>query len=182
MIIIFMVDYIDNLYIEINNYKKEELTNKYLQLLQKYNIDIINFLFFTTHNFIMDYEKYKQKIDRIQQEKFRNELIELYGNKCLLTGVSIFEACHIIPFSDCDFSNKYDKNNGVLLKNDLHHLFDNYLFSINPDTQCIEFDESFFINVNNKNEYERFNGLKINVILNEQTKNNLLVHYLNFIN
>jgi hypothetical protein len=78
--------------------------------------------------------------------------------------------------------NRYDKYNGLLLRADLHVLFDNYTFSINPDTFIIEFDKDFFILTNDITEYKKFDGMKININFNEKVKINLMEHYNDFIN
>lgn len=177
-----MIDFINELFKKIKEIKKEKIKQQYFELMEIYNIDILRFLFLQAHNIIFDDEQYYKQIKRIYQSKFRNELSELYGNKCIVSKVSNFQACHIQPFSKCDFSNKYDKYNGILLKADLHELFDNYIFSINPDTFIIEFNYKFWNDENNSKEYKRFDGLKLNLENNEILKRNLLEHYNLFIN
>ena len=72
-------------------------------------------------------------IVRDKQSSFRNKLLKRYKNKCALTGQleKVCEACHIIPFSECqDVFKKYDVNNGILLTRNLHKLYDQNLFYI----------------------------------------------------
>lgn len=67
------------------------------------------------------------------QAEFRKKLFDKYGTSCMLTGCKIpavIEAAHIIPFSD---SQDHDDNNGLLLRADLHKLYDSNLLGIEPD-------------------------------------------------
>ena len=175
-----MLETINNLYYQIQKYNNDDLINEYLMLLAIYNINILNYLFFEIHNFVFDEKKYRNDLIRIHQNKFRNELINLYKG-CIITGVSNFQACHIIPFCNSDYNNKYDKYNGILLKADLHELFDKYIFSINPESFKIEFDDEYFKDPKNKEEYGRFNGFELTIEKNDKLKYNLLEHYNNFI-
>lgn len=62
--------------------------------------------------------------ERKNQEKFRDDIIDAYGCRCLLTGESIptvLEAAHIIPVQH----NGTDVTaNGICLRVDVHRLFD----------------------------------------------------------
>lgn len=78
--------------------------------------------------------------------------------------------------------NKYNKYNGILLKADLHELFDEYFFSIEPNTHCIVFNKDFFNNKFNKEEYGRFENNILNLPNNEELRKYLTVHYNAFLN
>lgn len=68
------------------------------------------------------------------QQKFRSDLKSAYQNKCALTGcavVEVLEAAHIIGFRG-DHTNHVQ--NGLLLRADVHTLFDMGLVGIDPDT------------------------------------------------
>ncbi|TPK96987.1 MULTISPECIES: HNH endonuclease [unclassified Mesorhizobium] len=71
---------------------------------------------------------------RPEQAAFRRALIRLYGTKCLISGnqvEAVIEAAHIVPFSEgVEFRN--DVGNGLLLRADIHTLFDKSLISIRP--------------------------------------------------
>jgi hypothetical protein len=171
-----MTEY-NNLYNQIIIIKKNDLSIKFLEMLDSYNNDILNYYFYLIHNFIFDYDTHKEKIIRICQKKFRNELIVLYDKKCIISGVSNFEACHIEPFCDSDLDNKYNKYNGILLRSDLHSLFDKYIFSINPNTLQIEFNANFLNNEADYNVYNQYNNLKIKIISEPKLIENLTKHY-----
>jgi hypothetical protein len=66
------------------------------------------------------------------QPKFRNALVRRYGNSCMISGckvMDIVEACHIYPYHRGEISNT---ENGLLLRSDLHTLFDLGLIAIRP--------------------------------------------------
>ncbi len=68
------------------------------------------------------------------QGKFRSNLLKAYDERCAVTGcaiVAILEAAHILPHrgSASDFV-----QNGILLRSDIHTLFDLGLLQIDPET------------------------------------------------
>ena len=97
----------------------------------EYNIDLT-----MIHDLLPEMEDLNAMIG---QEEFKQELIDRYGKKCILTGCDTFDACHIIPFSD---SENMDPDNGLLLNPTHHRMFDNYEWSINPNTLQIEINYS----------------------------------------
>lgn len=71
-------------------------------------------------------------VRRQGQQTFRNALLELYGSACVFTGCSIVEildAAHIIPYSEKGTSTN-DPRNGLLLRTDIHTLFDLHLIAV----------------------------------------------------
>lgn len=70
---------------------------------------------------------------RTGQRDFRSALLERYGAVCCVTGCEIerlIEAAHIIPYRGAQTN---DQDNGLLLRVDIHRLFDEYLVSIEPE-------------------------------------------------
>lgn len=71
---------------------------------------------------------------RPQQAAFKLALVRLYGARCLVSGnrvEAVIEAAHIVPFAEgVEFRN--DIGNGLLLRADIHTLFDKALISIRP--------------------------------------------------
>ena len=66
------------------------------------------------------------------QTKFRNALINRYGHNCAVSGptsLHVLEAAHIIPYRGDDTNHV---ENGILLRADLHTLFDLGLVRISP--------------------------------------------------
>jgi hypothetical protein len=71
------------------------------------------------------------------QPQFRERLIGAYGARCAITGcdiVDVLEAAHIIPYRGGDTN---CVANGLLLRADLHTLFDLGLLSIEPRTLTV---------------------------------------------
>lgn len=79
---------------------------------------------------------------RTGQVNFRARMMARYGAQCVITECKIdtlLEAAHIIPYRG-DQSD--DELNGLLLRVDIHRLFDAYLISINPQTHTVELANS----------------------------------------
>jgi putative restriction endonuclease len=78
-----------------------------------------------------------QVVRRRGQAKFRAALIDIYGGKCAITGcdaVEALEAAHISPYRGEETNHT---QNGLLLRADLHSLFDLGLISIDPSTMKV---------------------------------------------
>lgn len=73
------------------------------------------------------------------QRTFRQALRARYGNQCMITGcqlLDIIEAAHILPYrGDAD----NHPENGLLLRADLHTLFDLDLVGIEPESLKVQF-------------------------------------------
>jgi hypothetical protein len=71
------------------------------------------------------------------QQEFREKILHIYGSKCLVTDskiVELLQASHISPYNG-DYSNHIQ--NGLLLRVDIHTLFDNLKLSVCPETWVI---------------------------------------------
>jgi predicted restriction endonuclease len=80
----------------------------------------------------------REVVTRPGQRKFKSELMKAYGGCCSITGCSVeavLEAAHIIPYLGAKTDHP---SNGLLLRVDIHKLFDNYYLSINPHTNKVE--------------------------------------------
>lgn len=87
------------------------------------------------------------------QQKFRNSLLKRYDNTCVITGckiVDILEAAHIRPYRG---KNDNHPSNGLLLRADIHTLFDLNLIAIDPSTMTVHFHPRI------KNEYGLYDGI-----------------------
>lgn len=75
---------------------------------------------------------------RPHQQAFRTALVGAYKGRCVVTGLGIaeaLEAAHILPHTG---DARFDVvENGLLLRRDLHTLFDAFLWSINPKTSKV---------------------------------------------
>lgn len=72
------------------------------------------------------------------QSAFRQKLLEAYGNRCAVTGCSIvglLDGAHIVPVKA---AGGFRTSNGLLLRTDIHTLFDLDLLRIRPVKRTIE--------------------------------------------
>ena len=77
-------------------------------------------------------------VRRQGQSQFRSELLSAYQRKCAVTGCSIealLEAAHITPYQGIN-TNRIE--NGLLLRADIHTLFDLGLLWIDPDSLVVK--------------------------------------------
>lgn len=107
-----------------------------------------------------DAETEKEKVSRSValrrgQPKFRKKLLSVYQNACAVTGTSfppVLEAAHIVPYMG---EKTNHVTNGILLRADIHTLFDLGLLGINQNYEVV-------ISSSLKNtEYEDYNGRKL---------------------
>jgi putative restriction endonuclease len=71
------------------------------------------------------------------QAGFRKALLELHHGRCAVSGcttLNVLEAAHISPYRG---SGDQHVQNGILLRADLHTLFDLDLLGIDPTTRCV---------------------------------------------
>jgi len=96
----------------------------------------------------------RQIKERRGQQPFRDALRKLYGNRCLVTGceiLAILEAAHIKPYRREEDNHP---ENGLLLRADIHTLFDLDLLGIEPERLGVELHP----NLAKDNEYRKLNG------------------------
>ena len=75
---------------------------------------------------------------RLGQQGFRGEMLRRYGPRCAFTGPQppeVLEAAHVRSYSA---SHRHERSNGLLLRRDLHALFDRGLITIDPGTWTID--------------------------------------------
>jgi len=74
------------------------------------------------------------------QPFFRRNLLAAYGNKCALTGhgpSEVLEGVHIVPHASTGIN---ELDNGLLMRADLHYLFDANLIRIDPSSLRVAID------------------------------------------
>lgn len=72
------------------------------------------------------------------QGQFRDEMIARYGNTCAFTGPQpqkALQAAHLYLYSEIA---EHDLDGGLLLRADLHSLFDAWLITVDPDSWSIQ--------------------------------------------
>lgn len=90
------------------------------------------------------------------QQAFRKKLLRIYGNRCAITGckvAALLEAAHVKTYAD---DGAYAAKNGLILRSDLHTLFDVGLLSIDPVTWSVHIDAAVM-----DKEYRKLNGRKV---------------------
>lgn len=112
--------------------------------------------------------------DRIEQDKFRQKLLNKY-EKCVVSNdkcLPQLEAAHIIPFNN---ENNFDIYNGLLLTRNLHVTFDQNYWSIDQNGKI-------FIMRENSGDIEKYDGKILDLskktleYLEERNKNFLYYH------
>lgn len=100
-----------------------------------------------------------QIVARQGGRKFRQLALERYSRTCAISGCSVeavLEAAHIVPYRN-NGTNVPD--NGLLLRGDLHTLFDLQLLRIDPKTLRVVLDENLLASP----EYGAFAGREVMV-------------------
>lgn len=91
--------------------------------------------------------------DRKGQPKFRKALLRAYRGKCAISGFDGeegLEAAHIERHRNQSSNNV---RNGLLLRADLHNLFDSHLITVNTEKWCVEVDEELL-----ESAYKQYHG------------------------
>ncbi len=171
----FLENFLDNINININSnelehtiYEEYENFGYTDKKLFKFHLD---FLLENTY----DIKLVAPKRKRINQSKFRKEILKKFNNTCIITGGNCedeLEAAHIIPVSDKE---NYDMDNGLLIVSTIHKTFDNFKWSINPSTMQIVIKPDA-----NVGQIKQYNGKNINIDMNNKLKQNLVWHYQKF--
>lgn len=137
--------------------KLEEPLEKKELLLATKKLDQENF--FSSKTDAEAREKNYVSIARRQgQSKFRQELLTAYSGKCAITDFdaeAALEAAHIIPYIETENNHP---SNGLLLRADLHTLFDLNLIAINPQTMRVHISP-----ILKKTEYRTIEGKELRV-------------------
>lgn len=82
---------------------------------------------------------YARRIRR-GQSRFRKALLTLYGNQCAFTGVRedrVLEACHVLSHAE---TGNNQLHNGLILRADMHTLFDLRLMTVANDGLTVRVD------------------------------------------
>ena len=102
-------------------------------------------------------ERTQRSVVRRQgQPEFRAALLDAYGGACAISGCTVeavLEAAHIV---DYDGAGTNHVQNGLLLRADLHTLFDAELLAVDPETLSISLDQSLM-----SSEYRALHGTKL---------------------
>ena len=100
---------------------------------------------------------------RLGQGAFRVEVLEAYNRRCALTGektLPVLQASHIKPYAE---SGPHNVSNGLLLRSDLHLLFDRGLITVTPDHH-IEVSQRIREQWQNGREYYALHGQQLRIL------------------
>lgn len=82
---------------------------------------------------------FAKQLMRPGQAKFRHALDVTYGGRCCVTGCDVpwaLQAAHILPYKD---KQSNAASNGLLLRGDLHALFDSDRLAVHPTSRIVYF-------------------------------------------
>lgn len=100
---------------------------------------------------------------RIGQGQYRENLMQKYKHKCIVTGIDtskLLVASHIKPWRVCDNEERIDTENGLLLSANMDRLFDSGLLSFTVDGHMMI---SAFVGMSNQSRLHIFNGMKVDL-------------------
>jgi predicted restriction endonuclease len=169
----------DTIKLVCDNFSKSKNINKLLDEIGNNRLLIEFYLEYVYDININDYLK-EINIKRINQSKFREQLIKRWNSKCIIDpedndNIYICEACHIVPISEI---NDYNIDNGLFLGKNFHTFFDRYELSINPETLTIELCGEAL----RANRIKKFNNVKLEQLQNfPRIQYYLRKHYEKFI-
>ena len=106
----------------------------------------------------VDERQWQSILTRRGQKAFRQSLIDLYGGRCAVSEsrvVPLLEAAHILPHAE---GSDYRIANGILLRTDIHTLFDLHLLGIDA-TLRVHLKASI-----QSSEFARFNGKRVETL------------------
>jgi len=120
---------------------------------------------------------FRSIVQRRGQKKFRNALLKIYNNTCVITECNVpavLEAAHITPYIG-EKSNH--TSNGLLFRADIHTLWDLGMIAINPVDMKVNIKNSIFGSI-----YEMFHLKKINFSGEERPSKTALKEQWNYFN
>ena len=133
------------------------LSNNSEYVIQDNNyFDDENLEYFDPKNIKDAVEKTLRSISvRRGQFKFRKKILKIYDNKCAITAstvLPILQAAHIYPYRGKETNHL---TNGILLRSDIHDLFDLSLIGIDKEYKIVVSEQL------KGTEYEEYNGKSI---------------------
>ena len=117
---------------------------------------------------------------RVGQGAFRALVTQAYDKRCAISGektLPVLEAAHIQPFAQ---AGPNSVGNGLLLRSDLHKLFDKHYITIDADDKTVLISPRIKEEFQNGKEYYRFHGERLQVLpklLADQPAQQYLQHH-----
>jgi len=100
--------------------------------------------------------RFVRQLQRYQQDVFRANLLEAYGFQCAICDANVpegLQVAHIEPYRGVQSQHT---SNGLLLRADLHLLYDAHLLSVTPEEHVVRLSDKL-----RDTPYRRFNGSRI---------------------
>ena len=113
---------------------------------------------------------------RIGQGEFRTRLREKFGDVCAISGPnhqSALDAAHLYSYSEVG---THHEDGGLLLRRDIHRLFDLGLIAIEPDHLVVDIHDD----LKAVDQYSLLEGWRLSVEINKSTKSFLALHWEQF--
>ena len=98
---------------------------------------------------------------RLGQGSFRILVTDAYERRCVITGertLPVLDTAHIMPFSICQ---RHELSNGILMRSDLHRLFDGGYLTIDPVDRTVVVSNRIRREFENGKDYYRLQGERI---------------------
>lgn len=98
------------------------------------------------------------RVQREQQDRFRRELLDAYDGRCAITGTDVpevLQAAHIEPYRGIATQRV---ENGLLLRADIHLLYDSRLLTVKPDGYTVDLNNRLCTTI-----YEDLRNVRINL-------------------
>jgi putative restriction endonuclease len=123
--------------------------------------------------------KPKIVLPRLGQGLFRILVTDFYGKRCAITGertLPVLDAAHIKPYAVIQ---RHEVSNGLLLRSDLHRLFDGGYITVDPDSRRVLVSKRIKEEFENGREYYKMEGQLVrepNIAWARPTAENLQFH------
>jgi putative restriction endonuclease len=97
-------------------------------------------------------------LPRLGQGLFRILVTDAYARKCAITGertLPVLDAVHIKPYS---LVKRHELPNGLLMRSDLHRLFDEGYLTVDPKDRCVVVSKRIREEFENGKDYYKLQG------------------------
>jgi putative restriction endonuclease len=119
-------------------------------------------------------------LPRLGQGLFRILVTDLYDKRCAMTGertLPVLDAAHIKPY---EVVQKHEVWNGLLMRSDIHRLFDRGYISVDPTNRRVAVSKRIKDEFENGREYYKIDGAEVrepNTSWARPNKENLEFHF-----
>jgi putative restriction endonuclease len=126
------------------------------------------------------YGKPRIVLPRLGQGLFRILVTDVYDKRCVVTGertLPVLDAAHIKPY---EIVQKHEVWNGLLMRSDLHRLFDDGYLTVNPASRRVLVSRRIRDEFENGKDYYKLEGTELrepNVLWARPNAENLEFHF-----